>query len=123
MEVAFEPFKKVTFRSYLPYHSAEAFVNAIAMGSPAGVQTRTSLFWANGILFRFFNPRPSELLAKEFFEGHLMWDHIEFAPMPTYEREVQGPRDRPLVTIYIIDVSNHVVFEPITKWIQDHLVK
>jgi len=122
MEVTFESYKKVTFRSYLSYDSSEAFANAIAMATPAGVPGRATLFWANGVLFRFFSYQPSEALTKEHISGNLLWDHVEFAPMPNYVKEIQEP-ERPLVTIYVLDVSKHTVLEPVARWIRENLIE
>lgn len=122
MEVAFEPYKKVSFQSHLKYESSEAFANVIALSTPPGIPMQTRLFWANGILFRFFNHAPSETLAKEIIDGHLILDHIEFAPMPEYRDELKVS-ERPLITINVLNVSNHVVFGPLTKWIRDNLAK
>jgi len=122
MEVAFEPYKKVSFQSHLLYETPEAFVNVIALTNPPGIPMQTRLFWANGVLFRFFNHPPSETLAKELVNGHLIWDHIEFAPMPEYKSEIKV-EERPLIMINVLNVSNHVVFEPLTRWIRDNLIK
>lgn len=122
VEVEFEPYKKTTFQSYLAYRNAEAYVNAIALVNPPGVPFQARLFWANGVLFRFFNHAPSEALNRETIAGHLIFDHIEFAPMPEYKNELKVA-DRPLGIINIIDVSNHVVFDPLAAWIRKNLIK
>jgi hypothetical protein len=122
VEIAFEPYKKTTFKSYLAYESAGAYVNVIALANPVGFPFQARLFWANGVLFRFFNHPPSEALVKETIEGHLILDHIEFAPMPEYKNELKAA-DRPLGIITVLDVSNHVVFDPLTAWIRDNLIK
>jgi len=123
MEVTFEPYKKITFQSHLEYKNADEFAQAIASsvtGGP-GMQFLTRLFWANGILFRFFNHPPSEAQAKELFNGHLILDHIEFAPMPTFSKSIKI-HENPDVTISVFDVSKHVVLNPLTAWIRDNLV-
>jgi hypothetical protein len=122
MEVAFEPYKRITFQSHLCYETAEEFVNAIALVNPPGIPFMARLFWANGVLFRFFNHFPSEALSKETLAGHLIFDHIEFAPMPTFRRELKVP-ERPLGIIDVLDVSKHVVFDPLTAWISQNLIK
>jgi hypothetical protein len=122
MEVAFEPYKKVTFQSYMQFKSSEEFVNAIALATPAGIPIQMRLFWANGILFRFFNHPPSETLVQEFINGHLIWDHVEFAPMLEYRNELRVT-ERPLLALNVLDVSDHVVFGPVAKWIHGNLVK
>ncbi|MGD0406956.1 MAG: hypothetical protein ABSB10_09955 [Candidatus Bathyarchaeia archaeon] len=122
MEIAFEPYKKVTFQSHLVYKSAEEFVNAIGMANPPGIPGQGRLNWANGVLFRFFNHIPSEALSKEMLSGHVVFDHIECAPMTTFVSELKIA-ERPLVSIYVVDVSKHVVFEPLTAWIKENLFK
>lgn len=121
MLIKFEPYTKITFRSHLSYESVESFLNAISLGSPPGVQTRTRLFWANGVLFRQFSMPPSEASAKEIVGGHLILDHIEFTSMPDYENEIGRLSSNPLVSVFVIDVSKHVAFDPLTKWIKDNL--
>jgi len=120
MEIAFEPYKKVSFNSHLKYESAEEFVSVIALSNPPGVPVQARLFWANGILFRFFNHTPSEALAKEIINGHWIFDHIEFAPMSEYKNELKVA-ERPLVMINVLNVSKHAVFDPLTQWIRDNL--
>jgi len=122
VEVAFEAYKKISFQSYLPYESTEEFVNILIEGTPQGVPFQARFFWANGILFRFFNHPPSEALAKETISGHLIIDHIEFAPMPEYKNELNTPK-RPLASITVLDVSKHIVFNPLTAWIRDNLIR
>ena len=122
MEIAFEPYKKVSFKSYLMYESSEAFTNVIARAIPAGAPVQAKLFWANGVLFRFFNFNPSEIEAKERISGHVIFDHVEFAPMPEYKNQLQVA-ERPLVAMYVLNVSNHVIFGPFTEWIRDNLIK
>jgi hypothetical protein len=122
MEVAFEPYKKVSFQSYFKYESSEAFAHVIALSNPPGIPVQRRLFWANGVLFRFFSHPPSEALSREIVNGHLIWDHVEFAPMPAY-KNVLKVVERPLVMINVLNVSDHVIFGPVSKWIYDNLIK
>lgn len=122
MEVAFEPYKKISFQSYLPYETVEEFASLIACGIPPNAIAQTTLFWANGILFRWYNHPPVEAVVKETISGHLIFDHIEFAPMPEYKNEIKVST-RPLANIIVLDVSKHIVFNPLTAWIRDNLLK
>ena len=122
MEVKFEPYDKLTFKSYFEYETPEKFVEAIALPNPEGMIFQARLFWANGVLFRPFNHPPSESLAKEVINGHIILDHVEFAPMPTFQKEIKHPA-RPLGTINVVDVSKHIVFGPLAMWIKENLVK
>lgn len=122
MEVAFEPYKRITFQSHLCYETVEEFVKVISLANPPGIPFMARLFWANGVLFRFFNHFPSEALSKETLAGHIIFDHIEFAPMPNFVRELKVP-ERPLGIIDVLDVSKHIVFDPLTTWISQNLIK
>jgi hypothetical protein len=122
MEVEFKPYNKLSFQSYLPYDSVEAFIEVIASANPAGVPFQVRFFWANGVLFRFFNHPRSEALAKEIINGHMIFDHIEYAPMPKYEKEIKMPQ-RPMGNVVVLDVSKHNIFAPLTAWIRDNLIK
>lgn len=122
MEIAFEPYKKVTFQSYLIYENLEEFIDVIVSGSPAGIPFQGKLFWANGVLFRIFNHPPSEALSNEILRGHLIFDHLEFAPMPVFQSEIIA-KNRPLGRLIVVDVSKHVVFDPLTAWLRDNLLK
>lgn len=121
MEIAFEPYKKISFNSYLKYENPQAFVDVIAVANPPDLPFQVKFFWANGLLFRFFNHPSSETLSKETLSGHLVFDHIEFAPMPQYLNLLDVP-NRPLGKINIVNVQNHVVFEPLTAWIRKNLL-
>jgi hypothetical protein len=122
MEFAYEPYKKLSFHSYLPYESWEEFIKVIAMANPPELPGQAKLFWANGILFRFYNHPPSEALAEKMVGGHIIWDHIEFAPMEKYQNELKVA-ERPLVRFYVLNVSKHVLFAPLTAWIRQNLLK
>jgi hypothetical protein len=123
MEVEFEPYKKITFQSHMAYKDANEFVQAVTSGvsAPPGIQIQARLFWANGILFRHFAHPPSEALSKELLSGHIIFDHIEFAPMETFSNDLKID-GIPGVTVAVLDVSKHVVFDPLTKYIRDNLL-
>jgi hypothetical protein len=121
MEINFEPYQKITFKSYLKYENAETFADSIASASPPDSPSQVRLLWANGVLFRFFNFMPSEAIAKEFINGHIIFDHIEFAPMSEFKKELKLP-DKAMVTITVLDSTNHVIFNPLTAWIRDNLL-
>jgi hypothetical protein len=121
MEVAYEPYSKISFQSYILYEDAEAFASAIALGTPPEIPFQVRLFWANGILFRFFAHPPSEALAQKQINGHIIWDHIELAPMPERRALIDIP-ERPLGKVSVLDVTSHAVFGPLTAWIRDNLI-
>lgn len=122
MQVAFEPYNKITFQSYLKFESAQKFADVIGLVNPPGVPAQGKLYWANGVIFRFYNHTPSEAVSREWLNGHVVFDHIEFASMPTYTNELKIAI-RPLITIFVLDVTKHVVFDPLTAYIKENLLK
>jgi len=122
MEIGFDPYKKLSFKSYIQYDTPEVFVKILTVAVPQGVPAQTTLHWSNGVLFRFANFQPTDSIVKEYVAGHLLWDHLEFAPMPQYAKQIKLP-DNPLVTINVLNVSNHTLFGPLGKWICENLMK
>lgn len=122
MEIAFEPYKKISFQSYLCYENPEALLSVIGNANAQDIQIQLKFLWANGIVFRFFNHNPSEALSKEILSGHMIFEHIEFAPMAEFKNRLKVP-DKPLVNINVIDVQKHAVFGPLSAWIHENLVK
>jgi hypothetical protein len=122
MEIAFESYKKISFNSYFKYENPQAFIDVIAVANPPELPFQVKFFWANGVLFRVFSHPPTEALAKEVLSGHVIFDHIEFAPMPKFVTLLDIP-NRPLGKINIINVTNHTIFEPLTAWIKENLCK
>ncbi len=121
MQVTFEPYNLITFKSYMQFATPEEFVNSIADTNAPGSPIHIRVIWANGILFRFFNQINSEAISKENLSGHIILDHIEFAVMKDYTKTMKI-ENKPMVTVDILDVSKHVVFNPLTAWIRDNLL-
>jgi hypothetical protein len=115
MEFAFEPYQKVIVRSHIQYANPEEFVSTIFLTTPEGIQSRTALNWAHGILFRFFPFAPTDSMSKEYIEGRLLWDHVEFAPMPAYRGEIAVP-GKPLIVVSVVDVTRHALLGPFAEW-------
>jgi hypothetical protein len=122
MEIAFEPYKKVSFRSYLRYETAEELARAVSLSAPVGLPAQYTLRWSNGVLFHIVGFQPTDSVVKEYIAGHVVWDHIDFALMPRYVKEIRLP-EKPLVVFSVLDLSEHPVFGPLGEWIRENLVK
>lgn len=105
----------------MPYDRVSDFIDSIVGANIPNTPVHIRLLWANGILFRFFNQINSEGLSKEYLSGNIIFDHVEFASMKEY---IKNPRieNKPLVSVDILNVSKHVVFNPLTAWIRDNLL-
>lgn len=116
-EFLIEPYRKVSVRSYMRYESADAWARAITQ-SLRGMGGRIgNYFWANGIMFKHATYVPSDSVTKQYLEGHLPLDHIEYAPMPEFRSEIRI--DDAVVTL--VDVSAHTLFRDLTMWIKETL--
>lgn len=122
LEVAFEPYRKMSFKSYMKYEKPEELVRTITASIPPGVPAQSTLKWANGVLLTFANFQPADSVIKEYVAGHLLWDHVDFAPMPQYAPEIAVP-EKPMVRVIVVDVSRHSLFGPVTEWIRDNLLE
>lgn len=119
MDVVLEPYERITIRSYLKYESPEAFANAITLSIGRGVPGRLGgLFWARGVIFKHYPYSPSDSINKEYLNGHLPIDHVEFAPMSELRSEIRIGE----VIVTVMDVSNHQTLGALADWITDNLL-
>ena len=119
-EFAEEPYTKVTVRSFMRYENADQYARAMTLNIPRGMGGRAgNLFWANGVVFKHANFSPTESLTKQYLLRHLPIDHLEYAPMPNYQPEINTEG----ITVTIIDVTNHTLFNSLTKWIKEKIEK
>lgn len=119
MDVVIEPYERITIRSYLKHESPEAFANAITLSIGRGVPGRVGgLFWAKGVVFRHFPYSPSDNINKEYLNGHLPIDHLEFAPMSQFRSEIRIGE----VIVTVMDVSNHLTLGALAGWIADNIL-
>jgi hypothetical protein len=119
MEVVVEPYDKITIRSYLRHSSPEAFVEAITLPlSREGGGRIAGMTWANGVLFRHFPYTPTDTITREYLRGHLPLDHLEFASMPVFRREIHSGG----FIVTVLDVSDHLTLSRLAKWIASNLL-
>ena len=119
MNISLEPYKKITIRSYLKHESPQAFVDAITLPLVKGTVPKLGgLLWANGVVFRHFPYSPTDTLTREYLGGHLLIDHLEFAPMSEYEKEIRYEG----FVVTVADVSNHSTFKELAKWVAGNLL-
>jgi hypothetical protein len=117
LEFVYEPWETITFRSFAKYETADQYVNALAAGTPEGAAAHGTLNWASGVLFRYFPFAPSDAVGQAYLNRRLAWDHIEFAPLPKFVKEIKSP-ERPLVVFTIMDVSNNELLRQFAEWLQ-----
>src|SRR6266566_588321 len=117
MEISFEPYKKLSFRSYLEHNSPEDLARSVATAVPAGVPASTTLRWSNDVLFSAIAFQATDSVTKEYVAGHVLYDHIDFAVMPKYQKEIKIP-EKPMVVLNVQNLSEHPLFGSLGDWIK-----
>jgi hypothetical protein len=113
-KVRYEPRKEIIIHEYTKYDSPEEFVENIARGAPAGSMIASR--WVDGVLLMFV-PFPNDpVTTKEFLEGRVHWNHLNFAFMPEYKEQIITESG---VTLVIGDVSKNSSFQAIAEFVKE----
>jgi len=113
MEVEYQPRKKIIIHEIMK-HNSDELLESQALGVQIG-SIAPPLFWVDGILLRFTGVAQTETTVKEIMKGNVHWDHVSFALMPEYKRQVILQNS---ITIPIIDVNNNKNFKEIAKFLK-----
>jgi hypothetical protein len=122
LEVSYEPYSKISFRSYLKFKTPEDLARALTVQISPSVPASGTLRWANGILFNVNAFQPTDSAVKEYLSGTLNFDHLDFAVMQNYASDIKLP-EKPLIVFGVINLTGHTLFDPLTKWIRSNLLK
>lgn len=117
--VEYDPYEKIIIKSYIPFKTPKEFAENMIANIPPGVRVRLSAFWANGVVFKHYPFYPTESISNEYLKGNLYIDHVEFAPMKTFQKEIIVNQE---AKINVLDVSKHTVFSLLTDFIAKHLL-
>lgn len=112
-EVIYEQYKKIVVRSFMRFESPQVFAENVFSETLKGNQI-PRLFWASGILFRHFPYFPSEAVSQQLIEGVLNIDHIDYAEMKEYKKEINVAANQ---KIKVLNVTSHTVFSNLTSYI------
>jgi hypothetical protein len=119
MDVVFEPYEKIIIRSYMRHENAQAFVAMFTSVLQKGAGPKVgSLFWANGVLFRYTGFNPTDSVNKEYLNRCLPLDLLEFTSMPKFKKEIRSGE----FVVTVIDVSHHHTHDELTRWIAKNLI-
>lgn len=117
MEIKFEPYNKITIRNCMYHNKVDDFAGAMTLAlSREGGGRLGHLLWGSGILFRHSPFAPSDAMTKEYLQGHLPIDNIEFTEMASFKDEIYYKQ----YTITVLDISNNVILGNIAKWISEN---
>jgi len=120
-EVIYAPRKQVIIHEYSRYDSIENLISGTYGGAPPGA-TVGPIKWVDGVaLVHSAYPMTTESVVKELLEGRLHWDHVSFAPMEEYKRNLHLEDSN--ITAQFINVSVNPVFRDIAKFIRENLMR
>jgi len=119
-EVSYEPRKKVIIHEYSRYNSVEDLIKSAYGGAPPGA-TVGAIKWVDGIALTQNAFPMTDTIIKELLEGRLHWDHVSFAPMEEYRRNIHVEDVR--ITATVVNVSANPVFRVIAKYIKENFMK
>jgi hypothetical protein len=119
MEISYTPYEKIIIRSYMEFDTPRSLSESIASEIIKGIP-QPRLFWANGILFRYFPFYASEAISAELIKGVLNIDQIEFSLMNDFKNEIQVSST---LKLKVLNVTNHALFNPLAKYIKDNIAK
>jgi len=119
-EVSYEPRKRVIIHEYSCYDSVEELIRGAFSGAPPGA-TVGPVRWVDGVALIPKAYPMTEAIVKELIEGRLHWDHVSFAPMEEYKRNIHVEDMR--VTAEVINVSVNPTFRVIAKFIKEKLMR
>jgi hypothetical protein len=92
---------------------------ASVRGLPAGI-VLTALRWVGGILLVFRAMPINTVTTHELIEGRLHWDHVSFASMPEYKKQIITDTG---VTLVIGNVSGNPVFVEIAEFLKEKFLE
>lgn len=118
-EVSYEPRKKVIIHEYSQYNSVEDLIRSAFGGAPSG-STVGAIKWVDGIALIQQAYPMTDIVIKELLEGRLHWDHVSFAPMEEYRRNIHVEDVR--ITATVINVSANPIFRDIAKFIRENFM-
>ena len=101
------------------HENAQTFVATLTsvLHKGAGPKVGT-LYWANGVLFRYTGFNPTDSINKEFLNRCLPLDLLEFSSMPKFKEEIRSGE----FIVTVINVSHHNTHDELTRWIAKNLI-
>lgn len=125
LKVQVQPYNSITIKGYMKFDSPKDFAESILASiarTPKDLPEGTiigRLFWSNGVVFRHYPFAQTEAVTKVLLEGKIYYDHVEFAEMPQYQKEISVGDG---LKVEVSDFSGHSVFDKLTEYISKKLL-
>ena len=124
-KVIIQPYSAIVIRGYMKFDSPKSFAEnmlASIARTPKDLPDGTiigRLFWSNGVVFRHFPFAQTETVTRELLSGRINYDHLEFAEMKQYQKEITVGNG---LKVEVSNVSGHSVFDSLTKYLSSELL-
>lgn len=120
IQVRYEPRKQIIIHEISSYTTPEELAKVLTVGMPLGALPPL-LRWVNGVVLSFISLPPiGDVVAQEIIEGRLHWEHVAFAPMPTYHHQIMLPERG--ITVDVVNVSANETFSAIGSFLRGKLL-
>jgi hypothetical protein len=116
IEITYKPFKELIIMEYTQYPKPEALAANLSITIQAGQPT--ALLWSEGVVFIPIPLTPeTEIVAREYMNGRILWSSILFALLPIYQPTIKvGTLEVP-----VIDASPNHVMQQVSRWLKERL--
>jgi len=115
VEFEYHPWEKIIIHEIIEYEVND-FTSQFYVKNQKD-SPKIPIMWSNGIIFMITSFPQTPEVIKEQMKGILHWPNLHFARMPEYRQSIQLSRN---VKISVIDVSNHKIFGPMSKWLKEN---
>jgi hypothetical protein len=113
VKITYKPFKELIIMDYTQYPNPEILATNLTFSIQSGQSV--SILWSEGVAFIPAPIHPdTELIAKEYLEGRIIWPAVVFSIMSTYKKSIKvGALELPL-----IDVSSDPILQQAALWLK-----
>lgn len=114
VEFVYQPWEKIIIHEIIEYKNkdfAAQIHGKIQKDSPT-----VPIMWSNGIMFVATAFPQTEDVIQDQLKGIIHWPTLHFARMPKYRQTIDVTRT---IKASLIDVSDHKIFGPMSKWLKE----
>ncbi|MEM1994752.1 MAG: hypothetical protein QXW32_04675 [Nitrososphaerales archaeon] len=114
MKISYEPYSEVVIKEYTYYPKPETLAatltQCIQMGQPAVI------LWCEGVAFiPMMLPPDTDIVAKEYLAGKIIWSSVIFTLMPNYQQTIKIGA----IEVPIIDITPNETFRQVALWLKE----
>lgn len=116
VEVLYQSWKRIIVHEKVE-HDLDELAKIQSLGvEPGGLSE--PLLWADGVVSSRSTMFETEDVIKDKLEGIVHWSSVEWALMPEFEGVIITKETN--VKVPIINVSTHLIYRTVSKWLRKH---